>query len=80
MRPANSTTFFHLAVSALIMSPKAVGDWINDVPMFMAAGRSFVMGQAPEEVKNVATDVLEETVETGGGIARVVRDVFGISF
>lgn len=58
----------------------AVGDWINDVPMFMAAGRSFVMGQAPDEVKNVATDVLEETSETGGGIARVVRDVFGVSF
>src|SRR4029077_17563279 len=27
-RPANSTTFFHLSVSALIMSPKASGDWI----------------------------------------------------
>src|SRR6185503_9421911 len=29
----------------------AVGDWFNDVPMFQAAGRSFVMAQAPSEVK-----------------------------
>lgn len=57
-----------------------VGDWINDVPMFMVAGRSFVMGQAPDEVKKIATDVLEENVETGGGIARVVRDVFGVKY
>lgn len=58
----------------------AVGDWINDVPMFLQAGRSFAMGQAPDEVKKTATDVLEENSETGGGIARVVKDVFGISF
>jgi Cof subfamily protein (haloacid dehalogenase superfamily) len=57
-----------------------VGDWLNDVPMFMAAGRSFVMGQAPDEVKKIASDVLEETSETGGGIARVIRDVFGVAF
>lgn len=58
----------------------AVGDWINDVPMFRAAGRSFAMGQAPAEVKALATDQLSETPETGGGIARVVRDVFGVRF
>ncbi|MEO8874649.1 MAG: HAD hydrolase family protein [Polyangiaceae bacterium] len=58
----------------------AVGDWINDVPMFMVAGRSFVMGQAPDEVKKIGSDVLEETSETGGGIARVVRDVFGVRY
>ncbi len=57
-----------------------VGDWINDVPMFLVAGRSFVMGQAPDEVKKIATDVLEENVDTGGGIARVVRDVFGVKY
>ncbi|MEW5739993.1 MAG: HAD-IIB family hydrolase [Myxococcota bacterium] len=56
----------------------AVGDWLNDVPMFRAAGRSFCMGQAPDEVKATATDVLPETAEAGGGIARVVRDVFGV--
>jgi hydroxymethylpyrimidine pyrophosphatase-like HAD family hydrolase len=44
----------------------------------LVAGRSFAMGQAPDEVKKIATDVLEENVDTGGGIARVVRDVFGV--
>lgn len=24
-----------------------VGDWVNDIPMFQWAGRSFVMGQSP---------------------------------
>jgi hydroxymethylpyrimidine pyrophosphatase-like HAD family hydrolase len=47
----------------------AVGDWFNDVPMFEAAGRSFVMGQAPERVKEAATDRLEADASTGGGIA-----------
>lgn len=56
----------------------AVGDWLNDVPMLRAAGRSFAMGQAPDDVKKAATDVLEETSETGGGIARIARDVFGV--
>jgi len=55
-----------------------VGDWLNDVPMFKVAGRSFAMGQAPDEVKNAATDVLEETSDVGGGIARVVEEVFGV--
>jgi hypothetical protein len=36
------------------------------------------MGQAPDEVKRAATDVLPETSETGGGIARVIREVFGV--
>lgn len=56
----------------------AVGDWLNDVPMFRAAGRSFAMGQAPEDVKRAASDVLKETSETGGGIARVVDELFGV--
>jgi hydroxymethylpyrimidine pyrophosphatase-like HAD family hydrolase len=55
-----------------------VGDWVNDVPMFEAAGRSFVMGQAPDEVKAKGTDVLEETAENGGGVARAVETAFGI--
>ena len=57
----------------------AVGDWLNDLPMFEAAGRSYAMGQAPDAVKGAVTEVLPETAETGGGIARVVREVFGIS-
>jgi Cof subfamily protein (haloacid dehalogenase superfamily) len=55
-----------------------VGDWINDVPMLVLAGRSFAMGQAPDEVKRSATDVLEATHEQGGGIAQVIEIVFGI--
>lgn len=46
-----------------------VGDWFNDVPMLRAAGRSFVMAQAPDAVKIAATDELVANAETGGGIA-----------
>jgi Cof subfamily protein (haloacid dehalogenase superfamily) len=56
-----------------------IGDWINDVPMFEVAGRSFAMGQAPDDVKAKATDVLEETVEGGGGVARAIEQAFGIT-
>jgi hypothetical protein len=56
-----------------------VGDWVNDVPMFEVAGRSFAMGQAPDEVKSKATDVLSETTEQGGGVARAVAEAFGIT-
>jgi hypothetical protein len=56
----------------------AVGDWLNDITMLSTAGLSFAMGQAPPEVKRAATEVLDETVETGGGIARVVEEVFGV--
>jgi phosphoglycolate phosphatase-like HAD superfamily hydrolase len=51
----------------------AVGDWFNDVPMLRAAGRSFAMGQASREVKAAATDVLQATARTGGGIAEAAR-------
>lgn len=55
-----------------------VGDWVNDVPMFQTAGRSFVMGQAPEHVKRTATDRLLADVTTGGGIAETIREVWGL--
>jgi Cof subfamily protein (haloacid dehalogenase superfamily) len=55
-----------------------VGDWVNDLPMFEVAGRSFAMGQAPDEVKARATDVLTETSEAGGGVAAAVGKAFGI--
>jgi hydroxymethylpyrimidine pyrophosphatase-like HAD family hydrolase len=55
-----------------------VGDWVNDLPMFEVAGRSFAMGQAPDEVKARATDVLTETSEAGGGVAAAVAKAFGI--
>jgi hydroxymethylpyrimidine pyrophosphatase-like HAD family hydrolase len=46
--------------------------------MFGVAGRSYVMGHAPDEVKRAASHVLDETSETGGGIARVVEEAFGV--
>lgn len=55
-----------------------VGDWLNDLSMFAAAGRAFAMGHAPDEVKRAATAALPETAAEGGGIARVVAEVFGI--
>lgn len=55
----------------------AVGDWLNDVPMFETAGRSFVMAQAPEAVKRAATDQLEASVETGGGVAEAIAIAWG---
>lgn len=54
-----------------------VGDWLNDLPMLASAGRSFAMGQAPLEVKKAATDVLERTISTGGGIAEAIERAFG---
>lgn len=55
-----------------------VGDWLNDVPMFQVAGRSFAMGHAPPEVKDAATDTLDETSEAGGGVAKAIERAFGI--
>jgi hydroxymethylpyrimidine pyrophosphatase-like HAD family hydrolase len=47
----------------------AVGDWVNDIPMMRAAGRSFAMAQAPTLVKAAATDELEADCYRGGGLA-----------
>ena len=55
-----------------------VGDWLNDLSMFAVAGRSYAMGQAPDNVKRAATSVLEETSEHGGGIARAIEEAFGL--
>jgi Cof subfamily protein (haloacid dehalogenase superfamily) len=54
-----------------------VGDWLNDVPMFKRAGRSFVMAQAPALVKEAATDQLEAHASTGGGIAEAIERAWG---
>jgi Cof subfamily protein (haloacid dehalogenase superfamily) len=56
----------------------AVGDWLNDVPMFQVAGRSFVMGQAPPSVKATATDTLAADCFRGGGVAEAVWRAWGI--
>lgn len=55
----------------------AVGDWVNDVPMFEVAGKSFVMGDAPDHVREKATDLLGRPAGTGGGIAEAVRRAWG---
>ena len=55
----------------------AVGDWVNDIPMFEVAGRSFVMGSAPDSVRSKATDVLVRTAGSGGGIAEAIRRSWG---
>jgi hydroxymethylpyrimidine pyrophosphatase-like HAD family hydrolase len=54
-----------------------VGDWVNDVPMFEVAGRSFAMGTAPEAVRSKATDVLMRPAGGGGGIAEAIRRAWG---
>jgi Cof subfamily protein (haloacid dehalogenase superfamily) len=54
-----------------------VGDWVNDVPMFEVAGKSFVMGDAPEHVREKATDLLGRPAGSGGGIAEAVRRAWG---
>jgi len=56
----------------------AVGDWLNDLGMFRAAGRSFAMGQAPEEVKRVASHRLRATSATGGGIAEALATILAL--
>jgi hypothetical protein len=55
----------------------AVGDWVNDVPMFRVAGRSFAMAGAPPQVRAEATDVLEAEAGAGGGIAEAIRRAWG---
>ena len=51
----------------------AIGDWLNDVPMFRRAGRSFAMAQAPDAVKAAATDTLVADARSGGGIAEAAE-------
>jgi hydroxymethylpyrimidine pyrophosphatase-like HAD family hydrolase len=51
----------------------AVGDWLNDIPMLRAAGLSFAMAQAPEEVGAAASERLDADHSTGGGIAEAAE-------
>ncbi len=55
----------------------AVGDWLNDVPMFAWAGRSFAMGQSVEAVRASATDTLRATCDEGGGVAEAIARWLG---
>ena len=64
-------------IGATVDQAVVVGDWVNDVPMFEVAGKSFVMGEAPDHVREKATDVLGRPAGTGGGIAEAVRRAWG---
>ena len=55
----------------------AVGDWLNDVPMFEVAGRSFAMANAPDAVRAAATDGLSQAAGAGGGVAEAIRRAWG---
>jgi Cof subfamily protein (haloacid dehalogenase superfamily) len=55
----------------------AVGDWLNDIPMFRVVGRSFAMGQAPEAVSRAATDRLQAVAHGGGGVAEAIERAWG---
>ncbi len=56
----------------------AVGDWLNDLPMFDKAGLSFCMGHALDHVKAAADEVLSSDRHTGGGVAEVAKRVWGV--
>ena len=56
-----------------IQETVAVGDWLNDIPMLVAAGRSFCMAHAPAEVAEAATERLSADGWHGGGIAEAAR-------
>lgn len=77
--PTKGTALAQLCESAgcTLEQAVAVGDWVNDVPMFRVAGRSFVMGGAPEAVRSAASDPLDRIAGTGGGIAEAVRRAWG---
>jgi Cof subfamily protein (haloacid dehalogenase superfamily) len=77
--PTKGTALAELCrmVGCTLADAVAVGDWVNDVPMFEVAGRSFAMGNAPDAVALKATDVLTRIAGTGGGIAEAVRRAWG---
>lgn len=54
----------------------AVGDWLNDVPMLKIAGRSFATRQAPEAVKQAASDRLTCDPDPGGSVAEAIARAF----
>ncbi len=77
--PTKGTALAELCKTAgcTLAEAVAVGDWVNDVPMFEVAGRSFAMGQAPDHVARKATDILDRPSGEGGGIAEAIRRAWG---
>ncbi|MEX6689285.1 Cof-type HAD-IIB family hydrolase [Danxiaibacter flavus] len=53
----------------------AIGDNFNDIDMLQFSGTSVVMGNAPEEVKQVATFVTD--TNNNDGIAKALERLFG---
>lgn len=51
-----------------------IGDWLNDLPMFAWAPRSYAMPHAPEQVRLAATHPLSEGACKRGAIADALED------
>jgi Cof subfamily protein (haloacid dehalogenase superfamily) len=77
--PSKGTALAELCRSAGCTTADAVaiGDWVNDIPMFEVAGRSFAMGTAPDQVRDKATDTLAAIAGEGGGIAEAIKRAWG---
>lgn len=71
-------------LSSLLRIPResiaAIGDNYNDIPMFRAAGLSFAMGNAPEEVRSAADRVAPSNEEDGAAwaIEEIISEEGGI--
>jgi Cof subfamily protein (haloacid dehalogenase superfamily) len=75
----NKGTFVKAIAGRLGISSAAVatiGDMENDVPMFRTSGLSIAMGNAPEEVKKLATHVTASNEDEGfaKGIEMILRN------
>lgn len=68
----NSLKRFCQLASCDISDTVAVGDSMNDIEMFMAAGLSVCMGNAPDEVKQHADIITDDILDDGfyGGLCR----------
>ena len=51
----------------------AVGDWKNDISLLSAAGLSIAMGNAHEDLKNIADYITLDVEENGLAVA--IREV-----
>ena len=77
--PSKGTALAELCklVGCPLSEAVAIGDWVNDVPMFEVAGRSFAMGSAPDAVRDKASDSLTAIAGEGGGIAEAIKRAWG---